>query len=254
MFWANRTDKVAGLLLLLMVMLSLAGFIAGAPLGEVNPFAREGVEDVLRTIHDNFGLYTASIVPYIVQDMIAVAVAALLYLSFRDRSRPLALTGAFAVVAASVAFMIHEAGGMTLAFLANDFFEQGGPGAIAVGDPTVLAVTRSVSVMQALAALFGQTSMGLGVAAFSTLIIWSPEGRRNPPRWLGGAGLFAAIGMLFTWVFLVNHLAGGGVTLVAELAILVMFTRLAVWFLRQPEPQPPIEAETPVGSRSPVES
>jgi hypothetical protein len=98
-----------------------------------------------------------------------------------------------------------------------------------------------VSVGQALAALFGQTLLGVGIIAFSALIVWAPAGERTPPRWPGVAGLFGGFGMLCTWVFLLNHMAGGGVTLVAELAILVIFSGLGVWFLRcrndaQPSP------------------
>ncbi|MCI0441154.1 MAG: DUF4386 family protein [Chloroflexi bacterium] len=232
MFWANRTDKVSGVLLLLFPILSLIGFIAGAPLGEVDPFARADVEDMLRTLNDNFALWIVSLVPFMVQEVLAVAVAALLYLSFRDRSHTLALAGAFAAVAGSVALMVHEVGAMTLAFLSADLLRQGGPGPIAPGDPVILEVARSVSVGQALTALVGQTFLGFGTAAFGTLIVWAPAGERTPPRWLGVAGLFGGVGMLCTWAFLVNHMAGGGITVVAELAILVMFGGLGVWFLR----------------------
>lgn len=234
MFWANRTDKVAGVLLLAVTILSVIGFIGGIPLGEVDPFARADVEDLLRTINENFGLWTTSLVPFVIQDILVVAITALLYLSFRDRSRTLALVGAFAVVAGSVALMIHEAGAMTLAFLSADFFGQGGPGSITSGDPIILETARAVSVGQALSALFGQTLSGVGVASFGALIVWAPEGERNPPRWIGAAGVLGGFGMVGTWVFLLNHLAGGGVTLIAELAILSMFAVLGVWFLRRP--------------------
>lgn len=232
MYWANRTEKVAGVLLLLIVILSLVGFVAGTPLGEVDPFARTDVDDMLRTINDNFGVWVASLVPFVIQESLLVAVAALLYLLFRDRSQSLALVGAFALVAGSAVLMIHEAGAITLAYLSADYLAQGGPGAISAGDPVILQAARTVSVGQAATALFGQTSLGLGAVAFGTLFLWAPKGMRNPPRWLGLAGLVAGFGMVTTWVFMWNHLAGGGVTLVGELAILILFTRLAVWLLR----------------------
>jgi hypothetical protein len=231
-FWANRTDKVAGALLLLVPVLSLIGFAGGAPLGEVDPFARSDVEELLQTIDENFALWAVSLVPFMVQNLLAIPVAALLYLLFRDRSHTLALAGAFAVVAGSLAFMIHEAGAITLAFLAADFLDHGGPGTIGPGDPVILEVARSVSVGQALTALFGQTLLGLGTAAFGALIAWAPAGERTPPRWLGTAGLLGGLGMVCTWVFLLDHMAGGGVTLLAESALLVMFGGLGVWFLR----------------------
>lgn len=228
------SDQVAGSLLLLLVILTLGGFLAGATMGEVDPFARSDVETLLRTINDNFGIWILSLVAYIATDVLAVAVAAFLYLEFRDRSRTLALLGAFALVAAAVTFMLHEVGAMTLAFLAQDFLVDGGPGTIAAGDPVILESARAVSVSQALTALFGQTLMGLGVASFGILMIWAPEGSRNPPRWVGVAGLLGGGAMLATWAFLLDHLAGGGVTLIAELAVVVMLTGLGVWLVRRP--------------------
>jgi hypothetical protein len=130
---------------------------------------------------------------------------------------------------------MHEAGAITLAFLSADYLGEGGPATIAAGDPMILEAARTVGVGQAIAALFGQTALGFGVLAFGTLIAWAPEGDRNPSRWLGLVGLLAGVAMICTWVFLLNHLAGGGITLFGELAILVMFTWLGVWFLRRPE-------------------
>jgi uncharacterized membrane protein len=165
----------------------------------------------------------------------------------RDRSPTLALLGVVSLVAAAVAFMIHEVGAITLAFLAEDFLVSGGPGTIAGGDPVILEVARAVSVSQAATALFGQTLMGLGVASFGALMIWAQAGLRNPPRWIGAIGLLGGLAMFATWVFLVNHLAGGGVTLLAELAVVVMLLGLGVWLVRHP-------AIAPAPRREPVAS
>jgi hypothetical protein len=241
MFWANRTDKVAGTLLLLLAVLSIAGFVAGTPLGEVDPFARTDVEQMLRTIHDHFGLWVSSLVPFVVQDVLIVATAALLYIAFRDRSRALALVAAFASLGGSVALMLHEVGAMTLAFLSADAVGQAGT---VVADPMILATARAVAVGQALSALVGQTLLGVGVLCIGTLIAWAPEGRANPPRWLGFLGLMAGLGMIATWSFLTNHLVGGGVTLLAETGLVVMFAVLGVWFLRRPDELRTLEVET----------
>jgi len=230
----RRIDQVTGILLLLMVGLTVGGFATGATLGEVDPFARADIEALLSTINDNFGLWSFSLIAYIATDLLAVVAAAFLYLVFRDRNRPLALLGAFSLVAASVAFMMHEVGAMTLAFLADDFLVSGGPGSIGSGDAVTLEVARAVSVTQATTALFGQTLMGMSVASFGGLIVWAQVGLRNPPRWIGAAGVLGGICMLVTWVFLLSHLAGGGVTMLAELAVVVMLIGLGVWLLRHP--------------------
>jgi Domain of unknown function (DUF4386) len=227
-------DRVAGALLLLVAGLTVGGFLAGASLGEVDPFARGDVETMLRTINDSFGQWLVSLAAYIATDLLVIAVAACLFLVFQDRSPLLALTGAFSLVAAAVAFMVHEVGAMTLAFLAQDFLADGGPGTVAAGDQVILETTRAVSIAQALTALFGQTLMGVGVLSFGALMIWAPAGSRNPPRWIGAAGLLGGVSMLATWLFVLDHLAGGGVTLLAELAIVVMLITLGTWLVRNP--------------------
>jgi hypothetical protein len=232
----RRINRVTGFLLLLLVVLTVGGFATGATLGELDPFARGDVERLLRAINGNFAIWGVSLVAYIATDLLAVAAATFLYVIFRDRSRPLALLGSLTLVAAAVAFMIHEVGAMTLAFLADDYLVSGGPGTIGVGDPAILEVARAVSVTQAMTALFGQTLMGISVLSFGGLIVWSPAGLRNPPRWIGVAGAVGGVLMLTTWTFLLSHLVGGGATMLAELAVVAMLVGLSIWLLRNPVP------------------
>jgi hypothetical protein len=235
MFWANRTNKIAGLTLLLLPLLSIVGFLAAGPTGNLDPFARGDVEALLRAVHDSQAIFVISMVPFILTDAIVLpAVAALLYLTFFDRSKSLALLGAFAILMAAVTFVVHEVGALTLPFLATDFLVEGGPAGIAAGNSVILQSARTVSIVQGLAALCGQTAMGLGITAFAVLLVWAPGGNWNPPRWLGALGLLAGVGMVCTWLFLLNHTAGGIATLVAETATMLMLTILGIWLLRQP--------------------
>jgi hypothetical protein len=236
MFWGNDTNKLAGVVLLVAPVLIVVGFLVGAVTGELDPFAQDDLEEMLELIHDNRALYVLSVAAFIAIDAIVlVAAAALLYLAFRDRSRPLALIGAFGMLVATGAFLAHDAAVLTLAFLADDFMEAGGPGGVASGDASILQTARAVSILQGLVALTGQTAAGIGFASFGVLIAWAPEGDRNPPRWLGLAGFAGGLGLFATWLLLVNHTAGGFVTLLAELGVIVMVTGLGVWFLRRPD-------------------
>jgi hypothetical protein len=234
----RHVDRVAGVLLLLLAVLTVGGFLTGATLGEVDPFARDDVEELLRTINGSFGLWAISLVAYIATDVLAVAAAACLYVIFHDRSPMLSLLGALSLVAAAICFMLHEVGATTLAFLAQDFLEAGGAASINAGDPVILATARAASVSQALTALFGQTLMGLAVASFGAVMVGAPAGVSNPPRWIGVAGLLGGAFMLTTWTFVLSHVAGGAATLIAELAVLVMLVGLGVWLLRHPAPAP----------------
>jgi len=88
MFWANRTNQIAGLTLLLLPLLSIVGFLAAGPTGNLDPFARGDVEALLRAVHDSQAIFVLSVVPFVLTDAIVLpAVAALLYLVFCDRSK-----------------------------------------------------------------------------------------------------------------------------------------------------------------------
>jgi hypothetical protein len=234
-FWANRINKVAGVALLALPILSVVGFVGAGPIAEIDPFARGDIEGLLRAIHENRGLFVLSLIPFVVTDVVALpVVAALFCVAFRDRSPLLALMAAFCVLIGALAFVVHELGAMTLPFLAADFFVEGGAPGVLVGDPTILQTARFVSMFQGLAALCGQTAMGLGIGSVGVLIAWAPEGIWNPPRWLGAVAMSAGVGMISTWLFLLNHTAGGIATLIAETATVLMAVILGVWFLRQP--------------------
>lgn len=234
MFWAERTNKVTGITLLLVPFLSVVGFLAGSGIGELDPFAAEDISEILHRIHENRELFLASMAPFVITDVLVLpALAGLLYLAFQDRSRTLALLGAFAILTSVPAFVVHETGAATLPYLAADYFRGGTPG-LASANLAVLQSARTIAVAQAMAALFGQTAMGFGFLAFGSLIAWAPAGERNPPRWLGWLGLVGGIASLLTWSFLLNHTAGGLFTLVGELAVLLLVGSLGVWLLRQP--------------------
>jgi hypothetical protein len=230
-----RLNRVAGIALLALPVLSIVGFAGAGPIAEIDPFARGDVEGLLRAIHDNLLLYALSLVPFILTDVLVMPlVAAALYLAFRDRSPIMALFGAFAMLVGAVALVIHEVGAMALAWLALDFFGAGGPGGVIAGDPVILVSARLVSLVQGLSALAGQSAMGCGVGAIGILLTWAPRGRANPPRWIGTVGMIAGAAMLTTWLFLISHTAGGVATLVGEAATILMVAGLGVWFLRQP--------------------
>jgi hypothetical protein len=233
--WERRANRVAGVTLLALPILSVVGFAAAGPIAEIDPFARGDIEGLLRAIYERPGLFSVSLVPFVVMDVLALpAVATVLYLSFRDRSHFLALLGALGMVVGAAGFILHEAGAMTLPFLAADFFAEGGAPGVTIGDPSILQAARTVSIVQGVTALCGQSGMGVGVGAIGVLIVRAPNGKWNPPKWLGVLGIVAAAGMVSTWLFLVNHTAGGIATLVAETATILMVIILGIWFLRQP--------------------
>jgi hypothetical protein len=235
-FWANQVNKVGGVALLAVPLLSVLAFAGAGPMAEIDPFSRGDVEAVLRYVHDDRALFISSIVPFIVTDLLLLpTIATVFYIAFRDRSHLLALLAAFSIIVSATASMVHEVASLVLPFLAADYFVEGGASGVAVGDLTILQSARTVSILQGMAALCGQSALGFGVGSLGVLLLGAPQGQWNPPAWLGTVGVLAAAGMLSTWIFLLSHTAGGIATLVAEAATIVMVVGLGIWFLRQPD-------------------
>ena len=232
--WAMRADRVAGITLVLLPILIIASFLIGAENGEYDPFERSDTVALLEVYSDHARLFSVSLAAIIFIDAIWIPiVAGMLYISFRDRSQPIALLGTTGILLSTALFLAHDATVMTLPWLAADFTDEGGPAGIEAGSEVILMAARTVNLLQASLALCALTVMGLALTAFGALWVWGPSGRRNPPRLLGVVALGGGVGYLCTWTFLVNHTVGGAITLMAELAVLVSFAWLGIWFLRQ---------------------
>jgi len=232
--WAMRTDRVAGITLVLLPVLIIASFLIGAENGEYDPFERSDTAALLEVYSDHAQLLAVSLAAIIFIDAIWIPiVAGMLYLSFRDRSQRVALLGTAGILLSTALFLVHDGTVMTLPWLAADFAEEGGPPGIEAGSDVILMAARTVNLIQGSIALCALTVMGLALTAFGALWVWAPAGQRNPPRPLGVLALAGGIGYLCTWAFLVDHTVGGAITLVSELAVLVSFAWLGVWFLRQ---------------------
>lgn len=62
-------NRVTGLTLLVPPILSIVGFAAAVPIAEIDPFGRGDIEELLRVINDNPGLFATSIVPFVLTDV-----------------------------------------------------------------------------------------------------------------------------------------------------------------------------------------
>ena len=147
MFWADRTNKVAGVTLLLLVALVIVNTVlVTAAVGDADPLKRGDIEGMLRDINDNEALYFLGIAFSIATDAaVLLAAAVMLYLVFRDRSRVLAMLGFAGLLAAGIAFLAADTASLTVGVLAADFVEKGGAGGIAAGDPVILQSARAAA-------------------------------------------------------------------------------------------------------------
>jgi hypothetical protein len=228
-------DRWLGIALVLVPILDIAGFSVGADVGEYDPFAREDTRELLLAINGHQSLYVLSLGAFVILDAIWTPMAAgLLYLTFRDRMPAVALLGGLGLMLGAALILAHDSTAMSLGFLAQDFAEKGGAGDIAAGADATLATARLMGLLEGFLALCAQTAFGFGLIAFGALIAWAPRGERNPPVPLGILAAASGVAYICMWSFLLDHTVGGAITLIGELAVLVTFGWLGVWFLRQP--------------------
>lgn len=233
LFTKNFT-KIAGVILLLLVVCQLLGFLLGAPAMDADPLKKGDAAKLLNDFHDHETLTAFSgLFNLAVDAALSIAAAAVIYLLFRSRDRVLAMFAAFFILAAGIVFVAGDAANTSLIFVADDYV-NGGAGGIAAGSDTMLELGRIIYLFAGVIFQTGFATLGLGFIASGLLISVSPEGGvTNLPRWIGWpavaggiliiasalvfvtTGLFflAIIGMLLSLIWLV--LLGGWLILMA---------------------------------------
>lgn len=237
MLWSDRSTRLVGIALLLLTVLVIAdAVLETVAIGDANPLARGDIEGMLRDINDHEAVfYLDGAVALIAESVVLLAVAAGLFVAFRERSRPLAVFGFAGLLAGGIAFVMADASSLVVGLLAADFVSEGGAGTIAPGDPATLEAARAVAAFSGLADMVGVTSLAAGLASFGAIMVWAPSAQVNPPRWVGGLALVAAAGMVAVWTLLANEVTGLALSGVGELASMLFLVALGSWMVMQPE-------------------
>lgn len=202
-----------------------------------SPFEKDEAAAYLADIneHETAVLVTGG-VGIAVDGFVAVALTALLYVLFRDRSRMLATVMLAGLLVQSAISVMVDGSNILLAIIADDFV-NGGPAGIAAGDPSTLEVGRYVGMFNQLFTNVLLTPLGLGLIALGKLIAYTPAGAINPPRWLGWAAIASGVCAELAWlvfifepafVFYVGNLLGS----------LVFMIGLGVWLFWHRDLQP----------------
>lgn len=237
MYLTNRTVTIAGIATILLAICLIVNVGASFSTGDNSPFEKDEVAKFLTDVNDN---QTAVIIGgaagIIVDGFLGVAVAAMLYVLFRDRSRLLAtLTFAGLLVESALALVV-DGNNILLTVIANDFV-KGGPTGVGPGDPAVLELGRYVGMVTFAFGNVGLTSLGLGLVALGILIARAPDGKINPPRWIGWVAVFAGVCSELAWfvviidpafVFFIGNLLGS----------LVLLFGLGIWLLMHKDLEP----------------
>lgn len=235
MFWADRMNRIAGIVLLVFAALLVVSIALGSTT-TANPLARGDTEEMLRDINrDNTLTGVLSAVNIASDAVVLLVLAGALYLTFRDRSPALALLGASGLAAASVVFALTDAAGVALQYLAADFVVEGGAEGVAAGDPAILQSARALAASTFLGVLVAFTFVGVGLSSFGALIAAAPEGFVNPPRWLGFIAMASAVGTFLGWVVIAHWETGIAVVAVAMVGTVVFAVILGGWLLVRAE-------------------
>jgi hypothetical protein len=238
MDWDERIYQFGGIVLILLAVCVVLAIFLSFGVGDSDVFNRDEVEQAVRDLHDNRGLWIASNAAFILLDaIIGLLVAPLLYLIFRDRSRLLALIVLVAFIAQSAVAAVVDSVDASLVVLASDYVE-GGVG-LDPGDPAMLEIARTMGVATAVLGQTSFTMLGLALVALGLLIATAPEGAVNPPRWLGWVGVVAGVAAWLAW-FIVLSDAGFVFFPIQLIASLILLIGLGVHLLRRGESPAPV--------------
>jgi hypothetical protein len=237
MYLSNKIVMLAGLVMVLLAIGIIVNVGASFTTGNNDPFNKDETAKFLKDVNDNQTAYIVGGAAGIVVDgFLGVAVAAMFYLLFRDRSRLLATLALVGVLINSALSLLVDGNNILLTVIASDFV-KGGPNNIPAGDPSILEVGRYAGIITLAFGNVSLTALGLGLGALGILIAKAPAGGVNPPRWLGWVAIFAAACAELAWFVVVINPAF--VFFIGNLlASLVFLFGLGIWLLMHQDLKP----------------
>lgn len=175
--------------LLLTVVVSVILSIVLSPISD--EFFTENANVILATIADDSGRFAAFIIFDTLANLIAIPLAATLYVVFRSHDRNLTLIGSAGFLAGGVAWLSADMTMISLETIANDFAVANGAQA-----DSLLTTAGAIIPMQNVATLLGFTGLSLGVLSYG-LVIFRTEAL---PKWIGIFGVLGGIVAPLGWL------------------------------------------------------
>ena len=185
MFSQRGIEKLAGIILLATVVAVVISLVTYA---EPIDTARGEIAETLTEIQEDSELFHISLGFLIFSNLLAIPLAAALYVTFREHDRGLALLGSFGFLASGI---IQSASVMflfALESLAQDF--------VVGGDETALLLARTVGEMGDMAFPLGAMGIALGVFGYGALVARTEV----IPRWMGLIGMISAVIIPLGWL------------------------------------------------------
>jgi hypothetical protein len=177
----KRSEYLAGGLLITVVVSVVLSIIL-SPISD-EAFT-EDVNFILTAIADDSGKFAAFIVFDTLANLIAIPLAAALFMVFRSRDRNLALLGSVGFLAGGILWLSADMAMISLETIANDF--SGASGAQA---DSLLTTAGAIIPIQNAAFLLGATCLSLGLLSYGLLVLRSGA----IPKWIGIFGVLTGV-------------------------------------------------------------
>jgi hypothetical protein len=230
MFLTGKANLIGGVAMIVMAISTVIVVALTASSGvESDPYDRGEVATFLTDLADHQdAMIAAGAVGLFSDAVVALVVAATLFVLFRDRSPVLAPIIAVAIISAATISATNDLP-ILLTVVADDFV-SGGAGNVPAGDASTLELGRLLGMTTFGLFLAVNAAIGLAFISLGCLVAFAPDGAVNPPRWLGWvAMLSAAASWLSPLVFVHDALF---VFFPAQLiTLLVVFLGLGGWLV-----------------------
>ncbi|HEY5640934.1 MAG TPA: hypothetical protein VIW01_12890 [Dehalococcoidia bacterium] len=192
-------ERITGYTMILLVVCGILAIAISFGMTDQEPTNRDDLEQFLLDVEDKKALAVLTAFFFVMLDaVVGLVLAGLLYFVFRDRSRPLALIVLVGLVANAAIAGTSDAIGASMIAVA-DGYVNGGVG-LEAGDPAFLDIAYAMAWMSNLTVLVGFTALGIGLVALGWLLWAAPEGNVNPPRIYGAASVLAGLTAFLSWI------------------------------------------------------
>ena len=242
----DRLHAFAGVVLLLLALGIVITTVCSIAVTDADPFSKSDVSKMLVDIKDHDTVHAIGLVSSVVVDsVLSIAAAAVLFRFFRSRNQTLATLGLVFILAGAVCFIVNDGGTAVMGTLASDF-KNGGAGKLGARSDTTLEIAHVISIFTGVIGQMGATALSMGLLSFGVIMLGAEAGAAAmPPRWLGWGAVVAGIAGVLAWFTIVIDVAFVFFIL-SGIASLIWIIGLGLWFLRTPQASDVMEpAATP---------
>jgi hypothetical protein len=241
---SQRTITLAGAAMIIAAILTVVTVgLTAASGSEKSPFERDEVAEFLTDTADNADTLQAAGAVGIANDgVFVISVGAAFFVLFRDRSRLLATMALVGVASAAAISLVVDISNILLAEIAKDYVE-GGPGDVAAGDSASLELGRYVGMITFAFTNLLFTPAGLAFTSIGLLLTGAPQGKINPPKWIGWVAIIAGLSAWLAWLVVAAEPFFVFFP-IQLLSTLIFLLALGIWLLRHSDLEGSLSAAT----------